>query len=158
MKSVPKIDYRGIAICYREWNNQYDVDGESKQFSKLKDACTHIDNILKVKFKNIPVFYERFGNDPTEAIATSVNEHGEVFVSFPDKKGKYGSRSKLSSSTKVFIDNPQNREKYAQIQAIRQELSLVADGYKKKVAEIASTMDRIGGERKGEEERDDIES
>ncbi len=144
MKGDVEINYRGIAIKWQEWSGKFEVDGD-KEYHDIGKACERIDGLLKVNIDKTPVFWEDYHKNPIKAIATSVNDAGEVFVSFPEKKGKYGSREKLSNSRKVFVDCPENREKYARVLEIRKEFEGVVAQYQAKADEITVTMQRIGG-------------
>jgi len=145
MKGDVEINYRGIAIKWQEWSGKFEVDGD-KEYHDIGKACERIDGLLKVNIDKTPVFWEDYHDEnPIKAIATSVNDVGEVFVSFPEKKGKYGSREKLSNLKHVFVDCPENWAKYAQILEIRKELKGIVAQYRDKADKIIATMQRIGG-------------
>jgi hypothetical protein len=133
-----------MAIQFSDWgSDKYNVDGD-KGYPTLEKACERIDDLLKLNVDKTPVFWETgYRDELKQGIATSVNVLGMVFVSHPEKKGKYGSREQLDSREAVFLDTPENRTKYEEIKAIRVELKGIVKAYQVKAAEVVKTMKQI---------------
>jgi hypothetical protein len=144
MKGTPEISYRNIAILFA--GDSFWVDGESGRYDTLEKACDKIDAVLKSKVVNTAVFYDKynFSDEPERGVVTSISAEGEFYISHPEKKGKYGSRERLSKSTKVFLDTPENWEKYEQIKKVRAELKGIVAEYQMKASAIVETMEQPG--------------
>lgn len=139
MKKEVSILYRDITIQLNGKKFQIDGEGWSNEYSSIEQACEAIDRQLDVPFERVEVFWEGYSGDSVhKGIATSVTTFNEVWVSHPDKRGQWGQREKISSS--VFIDNPDNQEKYQQILEIRKELADIVKEYRARADSVMKTM------------------
>jgi hypothetical protein len=141
MKTRPVIVYRDIAISYSDWDNKFSADGEYGSDS-LEKICERIDKQLATGFTHVPVFWEDRRSVST-GIATSITDDNYVWISHPEKKGKYGYREKQRGP--VYPDTPENRDLYAVVLELQKELDGIVEDFRKKANAVKEKMTKIGG-------------